>query len=71
MTDLHRLSAVDLQGLLQAGEVSSEELTGVFLDRIDQVEPTLNSFLHVNQQARETARAIDQRRAAGETLPVR
>ena len=70
MSELHRLSAVDLQGLLASREVSAREVTDAFLARIDQVDSAVHSFLHVNQAARDTADAIDQKRQAGEDLPA-
>lgn len=70
MSDLHRLSAVDLQGLLQSGEVSAAEVTQAFVERIEQVEPALNAFLHVNAHALDQAKSIDQKRQAGESLPA-
>lgn len=70
MTDIHRLSAVDLQGLLSSGEVSATEVTTAFLQRIDEVEPGINAFLHVNPQALDDAKRIDQARMSGETLPA-
>ena len=70
MSELHRLSAVDLQGLLASREVSAREVTDAFLARIDKVDGAVHSFLHVNQAARDTADAIDQKRQAGEDLPA-
>jgi aspartyl-tRNA(Asn)/glutamyl-tRNA(Gln) amidotransferase subunit A len=70
VSELHRLSAVDLQGLLASREVSAREVTDAFLARIDQVDGAVHSFLHVNQAARDTADAIDQKRQAGEDLPA-
>ncbi|MBI2880348.1 MAG: Asp-tRNA(Asn)/Glu-tRNA(Gln) amidotransferase GatCAB subunit A, partial [Candidatus Tectomicrobia bacterium] len=55
---LHELS----KGL-EEGAYSSEELTRTFLDRIAQVEPTLNAYITVTEQAAlEAARAADDRR---------
>lgn len=59
----------ELSGLLQKKEISSEELTKVHLERIIQVEPQIQAFLTVTgEQALAQARAIDQRRSAGEKL---
>ncbi len=70
MSELHRLSAIDLQGLLQSREVSALEVTEAFVRRIEQVEPALNAFLHINPQAAEQAKHIDQKRQAGDDLPA-
>jgi Asp-tRNAAsn/Glu-tRNAGln amidotransferase A subunit and related amidases len=69
VSELHRLPAIDLQGLLESGQVSAREVTDSFLQRIEQVDGALNSFLHVNQAATEVADAIDRKRSAGEALP--
>ncbi len=66
--DLTRLDASALSGLLTAGEVSSVEVTRAHLDRIEAVDTDIHAFLHVNAEALATAEAIDQQRAAGDTL---
>ena len=68
MSDLTRLSAAALAQELRAGEVSSVEATKAHLHRIEAVDGDLHAFLHVNEQALEAARDIDERRAAGEQL---
>ncbi|WP_144718486.1 Asp-tRNA(Asn)/Glu-tRNA(Gln) amidotransferase subunit GatA [Agrococcus jejuensis] len=66
--DLTRSSGAELAGLLAAGDVSSVEATQAHLDRIAAVDGELHAFLHVNAGALDEARAIDDRRAAGERL---
>jgi aspartyl-tRNA(Asn)/glutamyl-tRNA(Gln) amidotransferase subunit A len=67
--DIIRSSAAAQAGALTAGEVSSRELTGAHLDRIDAVDGDLNAFLHVDREgALAAADRIDERRAAGEQL---
>src|SRR5690554_7171379 len=68
MTDLTRLSAVALSEKLQAGEVSSVEVTRAHLDRIAAVDGDVHAFLHVSSAALDTAQAVDAKRAAGEKL---
>ncbi|ROQ38386.1 aspartyl/glutamyl-tRNA(Asn/Gln) amidotransferase subunit A [Frondihabitans sp. PhB188] len=68
MTDLIHLSAADLASKLQSREVSSVEATKAHLDRIAGVDGDVHAFLHVNAGALATAKSIDERRAAGETL---
>ncbi|MEX2441098.1 MAG: amidase, partial [Pontimonas sp.] len=70
MSDLHRLSALDLQGLLQSGEVSATEVTQAFMDRIGQFDSMLNAFVHINAGALAEAKEIDTARARGESLPA-
>ncbi|MDF2442793.1 MAG: aspartyl-tRNA(Asn)/glutamyl-tRNA(Gln) amidotransferase subunit [Subtercola sp.] len=67
--DLTRLSAADLASKLASREVSSLEATDAHLDRIHAVDGDVHAFLHVAAEgARAAARAVDARRAAGETL---
>lgn len=69
MTDLTRLSAADLAGLLASRAVSSVDATRAHLDRIESVDEDVHAFLHVaGEKALATAAGIDQRRAAGEQL---
>ncbi len=68
MSDLTRLPAAELAGLLAAGEVSSVEATQAHLDRIAAVDGDVHAFLHVNEGALDAAAAVDARRAAGEQL---
>ena len=70
MSELTRLPAIELQGLLNAGEVSSVELVSAHLERMEQVEPTVKAFLHVSDHALDEAKAIDDKRAKGEELPA-
>ncbi|MCS4275805.1 aspartyl-tRNA(Asn)/glutamyl-tRNA(Gln) amidotransferase subunit A [Mycetocola sp. BIGb0189] len=68
MSELIRLSAAELAAKLSAGEVSAVEATQAHLDRIAAVDGDVHAFLHVSGSALETARGIDERRAAGEQL---
>lgn len=69
MTNLTHLTASALADLLAAGEVSSAEVVGDHLDRIDAVDTDLHAFLHVaHESSRAHARSIDERRANGEKL---
>lgn len=69
MTDLTRLNAVDLAGLVANGDASAVEVTRAHLDRIGAVDERVHAFLHVDSDgALAAARAVDERRAAGEEL---
>jgi aspartyl-tRNA(Asn)/glutamyl-tRNA(Gln) amidotransferase subunit A len=70
MSELVKKNASELVELLQSGEITSVELTQAFLDRIEKLNPVLNSYLHVNtKEALATAAEVDRKRAAGEALP--
>ena len=67
--DLIRQEAGVLAQAIAAGEVSSEEVTIAHLDRIGAVDERVHAFLHVlHEDAMESARAVDRKRAAGEPL---
>ena len=69
MAELTRMSAAEIAAAVRGGEVSAAEVTDAHLARIEQVDPQVRAFLHVAaDQAREAARAVDQRRAAGAPL---
>ncbi len=67
MSDLHTRSLSELSAMLQSGEVSSVELTQHFLQRIEQHDSQLNSFITVADNALEAAKAADDARAKGES----
>src|SRR5690349_3761880 len=67
--ELTRMTAAGLAAAIAAGEVSALEVTDAHLARIAEVDERVHAFLHVAADgAREAARAVDRRRAAGERL---
>ncbi len=67
--DLTRASAAALSDALASKQISSVEVTQAHLDRIAAVDGQVHSYLHVDAEgALAAARAIDDRRAAGERL---
>lgn len=69
--DVVEASIAQLRAALEAGEVTSEELTQAYLDRIDAYDRnsiTLNALVVMNPEALADARASDERRAHGTTL---
>lgn len=67
--DLTRKTASELAELLATKQVSSVEVTQAHLDRIASVGESVHSFLHHNNEsALATAKLVDERRAAGESL---
>ena len=60
----------DLRQKLKSGEVSSKELVQEKINRINELDPTLNSFLTVNTElALSKAEHIDNQIASGDHLP--
>jgi aspartyl-tRNA(Asn)/glutamyl-tRNA(Gln) amidotransferase subunit A len=68
VSDIIRLTAAGLAEKLQTREISAVEATQAHLDRIAAVDHDVHAFLHVSDSALDTARSIDERRAAGDTL---
>jgi aspartyl-tRNA(Asn)/glutamyl-tRNA(Gln) amidotransferase subunit A len=53
--------------LLDSGDVSAEELTRLHLERIEQVDASINAFTTLSsERALDAARDFDRRKAAGE-----
>ncbi len=68
-TNLTRVTAADLADAIAQGEVTALEVTNEHLERIDEVDPAIHAFLHVDYDgARAQAQAVDEKRAAGEDL---
>jgi len=69
--ELHEMTAWELAGYLQTGEVSAVDAVDACYARIDAVEDSIKAFLTLTPQiARQQAEAIDEARAAGRPLPV-
>jgi len=72
--------ATELATLIHTGQISSAELVGAALDRIEALQPTINAFTHVDAEgalaAAENISADDPRPFAGvpiaikDTMPV-
>ncbi len=61
-------SVPELQMALRSRLITSEELVQMYLNRIaayDHAGPLLNSFIHINANALEEARARDRNRQRG------
>jgi aspartyl-tRNA(Asn)/glutamyl-tRNA(Gln) amidotransferase subunit A len=68
---MHTRTLAELAELLRKGDVSSEELTRHFLERIETLDSRLNAFVTVTpEHALESARAADRARAAGQAGPL-
>jgi len=61
----------ELSAALATRAISSVELTSLFLERIERLNPTLNAFITLDrEQTMAMARAADVRRVAGEVGPL-
>jgi aspartyl-tRNA(Asn)/glutamyl-tRNA(Gln) amidotransferase subunit A len=68
---IHKKTLAEMAKDLKAKKVSSEELTGVFLARIERHNPKLNAFITVlKDSALAQARAADKLIAAGRGGPL-
>jgi len=69
VSDLTRMTAVQLAAAIAGGEASATEVAEAHLDRIAEVDDRVHAFLHVDAEgARAAAREVDERRSAGEPL---
>ncbi|GGR71597.1 glutamyl-tRNA(Gln) amidotransferase subunit A [Micromonospora fulviviridis] len=69
MSDLTKLTAAEIAGLVATGETSAVEVTQAHLDRIAAVDERVHAFLHVDTEgALAAARSVDERLAAGDDL---
>ena len=67
--ELTTMTAAQMADAMAAGEISAAELTRAHLDRIAGTDEQVHAFLHVAaDEAMAAARAVDERRAAGEPL---
>lgn len=71
MSDICPLTLSELSALMDKGEITSEQATQAYLDRIAKTDPKLNSYVTVNADgAIEQAREADKRRNRGEKGPL-
>lgn len=65
--DAPLLTIREARRLLETGEISSEDLTRLHLDRIERLDDQVKAFTTINaDHALDSARDFDRRRAAGE-----
>ncbi len=68
-SELTRLTAAEIAAMVASGEISAVEVTKAHLDRIAAVDDRVHAFLHVaTDSAMRAARAVDDKRAAGQQL---
>ena len=73
--DLMFRSAIELAGMVRAGEVSARELVEISLERIEELNPALNAFVEVDgERALATADEVgpgDERPFAGVPVAIK
>lgn len=68
---MHQKSLTELRAALDAGDISSRELTEIFLQRIRQHNDALNALITVdNEGSLEAADLADEARRAGQAGPL-
>ena len=66
--ELNEITISELQGKMQSGKYSSEQITKLYLDRIEAIDrngPKLNAIIEINPEAIEIAKAMDKERREG------
>ncbi|HVX33299.1 MAG TPA: amidase family protein [Solirubrobacterales bacterium] len=69
--DLETLTGAEAEAMLEKGEITSVELTKLYLERIDALNkagPGLNAVTQINKYAIAEAEKVDQERAEGKDL---
>jgi len=75
MSELLFKPATELAALIHAGQISSAELVGAALERIEALQPTINAFTHIDAEgamaAAEAVSADDPRPFAGVPIAIK
>ncbi len=71
MKPLHTLTITEVHAGLKNGDFTCEELVSHFLKRIERLNPKLNIFLSLNENALQEAKKVDEQiKKQGITLPL-
>jgi amidase len=68
--DVDATTIPQLQALMNSGRITSAQLTNFYLQRISQLNPTLNAVITVSTTAVADARAADRARRSGDRRPL-
>ena len=66
--ELNEITITELQDKMASGKYTSEQITKLYLDRIEALDkngPKLNAVIEINPEALATAKAMDQERKEG------
>ncbi len=68
---MHQSTLAQLSTALESNQISSEELTKLYLERCKQFNNSLNCFITINEElALSQAKSADKQRAAGNAAPL-
>ena len=68
--NLHLKSIKELRALLDGGDITAQELTRYYLDRIEALDPKLRAYITVNTAAMEQAERAQEKIKAGLAKPL-
>ncbi|MBQ6823460.1 MAG: Asp-tRNA(Asn)/Glu-tRNA(Gln) amidotransferase subunit GatA [Clostridia bacterium] len=68
--NLHLKSIKELRALLDGADLTAPQLTRYFLERIEQLDPTLKAFITVNERAMEQAEHAQKMIESGAAGPL-
>ncbi|MBQ8894971.1 MAG: Asp-tRNA(Asn)/Glu-tRNA(Gln) amidotransferase subunit GatA [Clostridia bacterium] len=68
--NLHLKSIKELRGLLDGADLTAQELTQYYLDRIQKLDPIIHAYITVNEKAMEQAEAAQKMIEAGAAGPL-
>jgi len=75
MSELLFKPVTELAGMIRSGQLSSAELVGAALERIESLQPTINAFTHIDAEgalaAAEAVSAGDPRPFAGVPIAIK
>ncbi|HSK71492.1 MAG TPA: amidase [Pyrinomonadaceae bacterium] len=63
--ELEEKTILELQGMMQRGEITAREIAQKYLDRIRTVDKKINSIIEINPDALQIAERLDAERKAG------
>lgn len=70
MIDLNKITLIEARKKLDAKELSSVDLTKAYLENIKKLNPDMNAYLEVFDDAISQAEKADERIASGENSPL-
>lgn len=63
--DIEEMTVLEMQNSMKAGNVTSKQLVEIYLKRIKQIDPKLNSIIEINPDALGIAEQMDKERKNG------